>query len=66
MNATPEIATAELLALASLANVEAVIMAGDNAARKLSGESPVWREGAGMMPASEALREELFKRGYKV
>lgn len=66
MSPTPEIATAELLGLAALANVEAVLMSGDNAARAHRGEHPAWTDGTGMMPASEALREELFKRGHKV
>lgn len=57
---------AEVIALAALANVEAVLMAGDNAARALNGEFPAWREGAGLMPASEALRMELYRRGHKV
>ena len=57
---------AELIALAALANVEAVIMAGDNAQRACEGYSPAWREGTGFMPATTALVEELQKRGYKI
>ncbi len=56
----------ELIALAALANVEAVLMDGDNAQRLICNESPAWRDGCGLMPAGEALREELFKRGHKV
>jgi len=57
---------AELLALAALAGVEAVLMAGDNAHRALNNESPAWRTGCGYMPAGDALRDELYKRGYKL
>lgn len=57
---------AELIALAALANVEAVQMAGDNALRALNGESPAWRDGCGYMPAATALRDELHRRGIKV
>ncbi len=57
---------AELIALAALVNVEAVLMAGDNAQRVQNGESPVWREGWGFMPATLALQQELYRRGHKV
>jgi len=60
---TPETEDAELVALAALANVEAVLMAGDNAERALQGSLPMWRTGTGFMPATEQLREKLFRRG---
>lgn len=53
----------ELLALAALAQVESVLMAGDNAERAAREEMPAWREGCGFMPAGAKLREELAKRG---
>ncbi len=56
----------ELIALAALANVEAVQMAGDNACRIACGESPAWTEGCGTMRATELLREELHRRGIKL
>lgn len=57
---------AELVALAALANVEAVLMAGDNQVRAGRGESPAWAYGHGIMPAGTALQEELYRRGYRV
>ena len=57
---------AELLALAALANVEAVLMQGDNQQRAINGESPAWREGCGFMPATSELQQALYNRGYKV
>ncbi len=59
-------ADAELISLAALANVEAVLMAGENAQREAEGLSPAWRYGTGMMPAANALSDELLKRGYKL
>ena len=53
---------AELIATAALANVEAVLMAGDNAQRAAHGYSPAWTEGVGMMEYGEKLREELYRR----
>ncbi len=53
---------AELLATAALANVEAVLMAGDNAQRAIEGYGPAWREGTGIMEYGEKLREELYRR----
>lgn len=57
---------AELIALAALANIEAVLMAGDNAVRALNNESPAWGTGHGLMPAGTELQNELYKRGYKI
>lgn len=56
------ISDAELIALSALANVEAVLMAGDNACRALDGHAPAWRDGCGMMPAGTALSDELYRR----
>jgi hypothetical protein len=53
---------AELIATAALANVEAVLMAGDNAIRALNGEYPMWSTGTGIMEYGEKLREELYRR----
>jgi hypothetical protein len=53
----------ELIALAALANVEAVIMAGDNASRARNNEHPMWFEGAGTMQATSKLLDELYRRG---
>jgi len=58
-----EIQDAELLALAALAQVEAVIMAGDNAARAFRQEPPEWSSGCGLMPAGTRLWTELVLRG---
>jgi hypothetical protein len=52
----------ELLTLAALANVESVLMAGDNAHRAQEGYSPAWRDGCGMMPFGTALAEEMERR----
>lgn len=57
---------AELIALAALANVEAVQMAGANAFAALCNEVPTYREGCGLMPATLALQQELRRRGIKV
>jgi len=57
---------AELLALAAMTNVEAVVMAGDNAARASRGEAPAWTTGCGFMAAGTALYDELYKRGYNL
>jgi hypothetical protein len=54
---------AELIALAALTNVEAVLMAGDNASRALNGYGPMWATGHGTMPAGTALENELYRRG---
>ena len=53
---------AELIALAALVNVEAVLMAADNAQQALEGLSPRWREGTGVMPYTAALIDELYRR----
>ena len=53
---------AELIALAALAQVEAVLMAGDNAACALRGDYPQWRSGTGYMYHTTNLEEELLKR----
>ena len=57
---------AELLALAALASVEAVIMAGDNQQRVMNKELPAWRSGCGYLPATTELSDILYKRGYKL
>lgn len=54
---------AELLALAAMASVEAVTMAGDNRAAEIRGDGPYWREGTGYPPATTALYAELQRRG---
>jgi hypothetical protein len=54
---------AELIALSALANIEAVIMDGENKAREMNGYSPAWSAGCGYMEAGTALRDELHKRG---
>lgn len=54
---------AELIALAALANVEAVIMAGDNQQRAAGNpHGHYWATGHGLMPASAALEQELYRR----
>lgn len=53
---------AELNALAAMANVEAVLMAGDNASRQIDGNGPAWASGHGFMPAGTALYDELGRR----
>ena len=57
---------AELLALAAMAQVEAVLMAGENQQRAINGESPAWVVGHGFMPATSELQQKLYERGYKV
>jgi hypothetical protein len=57
---------AELIALAALARVEAVLMEGDNKAREDQGLSPAWSSGCGFMPATSELQQRLYERGYKV
>jgi len=52
----------ELIATAALANVEAVVMAGDNAQRAMEGLSPMWQEGTGVMPYTASLIDELYRR----
>lgn len=60
----PAMTDAELIALAAMANVEAVQMAGDNVVAVAQGGSPWWQsQGTGIMPAGEALRVELGRRG---
>lgn len=54
---------AELLALAALVQVDAVTMAGDNAARALNQEYPMWSHGTGFPEATLKLQEELYRRG---
>lgn len=55
---------AELLALAAMAHVDAVTMAGDNRACEMrgQGEGPMWRYGTGYPTATTALFRELQKR----
>lgn len=53
---------AELIATAALANVEAVIMAGENQLRALNGFSPAWAQGHGMMVNGMKLADELYRR----
>jgi hypothetical protein len=53
---------AELIATAALANIEAVLMAGDNAERAMQGLLPMWREGTGMMEHGTRLMDELYHR----
>lgn len=62
---TPTHTDAELIALAALVNIEAVLMAGDNQQRALNGESPAWREGCGFMPATNELQQSLYKKGIQ-
>lgn len=52
----------ELIALSALANVEAVLMSGDNAACAYRNEPPAWREGCGFMQYGTELAEELYRR----
>lgn len=59
---TPRMTDAELIATAALANVEAVLMAGDNAERALEGHLPMWRTGTGMMEHGARLDLELYQR----
>lgn len=54
---------AELVALAAMAQVEAVIMAGDNVEYTSQGRLPIWRDGYGYMPAATKLYDELYNRG---
>ena len=54
---------AELLALAAIASVDAVTMAGDNWAAQNRGDMPPWREGTGYPPATTALYDALQQRG---
>lgn len=61
MNTAP-LTDSELLALAAMANVEAVLMAGDNEMRRACGETPAWRGGCGYMPAATKLYDELYRR----
>ena len=60
---TARLTDAELVALAGMAQVEAVIMAGDNAECALQGRLPIWRDGCGYMPAATRLYDELYNRG---
>jgi len=53
----------ELLALAAIANNEAIIMAGDNQNRAYRQEPAMWSNGTGYMEATEKLRIELYNRG---
>ena len=55
---------AELIATAALANIEAVIMAGDNAQRANEGLGPMWREGTGCMEFGTKLINELWRRKF--
>ncbi len=54
---------AELIALAAMANIEAVLMAGDNQRFALFGNGSQWASGCGFMPAGTALYDELQRRG---
>jgi len=54
---------AEMIALAALANIEAVLMQGENDNRKAHGYSAAWTDGCGLLPAGTALWDELGKRG---
>lgn len=63
---TSKMSDADLIALAAAAQIEAVIMAGDNQVRALNQEYPMWASGHGMMPAGVALFDELTKRGHKI
>ena len=58
-----KISDAELIALAALAKIEAVLMDGDNHAKILFGECPLWTVGGGYLEAGTELREELWRRG---
>lgn len=58
-----QMSDSELVALAAIANAEAVMMAGDNQIQKMRGESPHFAAGYGMMPAGSALYDELIRRG---
>lgn len=53
---------AELIALAALANIEAVIMDGENQERALNNQVPAWRPGTGYLPAGTSLWTELKRR----
>lgn len=53
---------AELIALAALANVEAVLMAGDNANRAGLGMPTMWSSGCGYMEFGTKLAEEIYRR----
>lgn len=54
---------AELIALAAMANIEAVLMDGENKDRQRNGYSSAWSNGCGCLPAGSALYDELMKRG---
>lgn len=62
----PTMSDAELIGLAALANVEAQLMAGDNASRMANEGVPRWSTGTGLMTASELLSNELWNRGLKL
>lgn len=53
---------AELIALAALVQVEAVVMAGDNEQRRNEGYPPAWRSGTVLMPHAKELEAELARR----
>lgn len=53
---------AELIALAALVQVEAMVMAGDNEQSRNEGYSPAWRSGTGLMPHTAELEDELERR----
>lgn len=60
----PDVSDAEIIALAAVANCEAVQMAGENKSCEINGHGPAYcATGTGMMEAGEKLRDELFKRG---
>jgi hypothetical protein len=54
----------ELIAIAALANIEAVLMAADNAEWIEQGRIPPRRTGTGLMPAGTALLAEMKRRHW--
>lgn len=67
MSAKPqETQDAELIGLAAMAQVEAVLMAGDNRNRALQELPAAWSSGCGFMPATNELHQKLYERGYKI
>lgn len=53
---------AELIAMAALANCEAVLMAGENQMRVDQGYAPAYRDGTGIGEWGEKLRDEMNRR----
>lgn len=62
---TQETADAELIALAALANCEAVLMAGENQMRAHQGYAPAYRDGTGFGEWGEKLRDEMHRRAAR-